>query len=82
MKLLEVVSDVAQFVDQKLDASNGVGPGGTFEVTNLGFVDYGGHCSESSSSSEFYVRDAQWNEPQGFLNIFHTWHFVNSTGEV
>ena len=70
VKLLEVVNDVAQFVDQKLDASNGVGPGGTFEVTNLGFVDYGGHCSESSSSSEFYVRDAQWNEPQGFSNIF------------
>ena len=71
VKLLEVVNDVTQFVDQKVDVSTGTGPSGTFEVTNLGYVDYGGHCSESSSSpSEFYVRDAQWNEPQGFSNIF------------
>lgn len=61
VRLLDAV-DTADFVRQKLKSS---GPAGTFEVTNLGYQDFG-----VSGDSVYHVKDAVFNEPQGLSDIF------------
>lgn len=60
-KLLEIM-DPEKFIEYKL--KNGA-PSGTFEVTNLGFQTF-----NASSSDQYKVVDALFNEPQGISDIF------------
>lgn len=65
VKLLELI-DCRQFVQEKVKGGL-EGPPGTFEVTNLGFHSF---SNSKNTTQEYFIKDAIFNQPQGFSDIF------------